>query len=344
MSKDIIRTFWNFSKKWIGVVFGIVFLHLAIRNTDLSATFSTIKSVSLVPIVAVIAVKAFALMVRGLRWRIVLEHVKVISSFQLFRVLSIGEMGNYLFPARFGEVIRILIISKKANISKSAILASVFVDRFLDLVTVLMIVFSFSLFIPLPRFIAEARYVAFAVALFFVLGSLALFLLNDRLKSSSRFSSAFFAGLMPKLKEAVNRFTLSLRGLRNFSQILRASFISVFLWGLYTLSFHLVILGLDIQVSWYISAITVAIIGLGMIVPSTPGFVGTYEFFCVATLTFFSVEKSMALACAIISHLLQYVVVICIGTVSYFFENIQFDKTPSVQSQALKLDEVKLHS
>jgi uncharacterized membrane protein YbhN (UPF0104 family) len=68
-------------------------------------------------------------------------------------------------------------------------------------------------------------------------------------------------------------------------------------------------------------------------IPSTPGFIGTYEFFCVSSLAIFSVDKSSALATAVISHGLQYVVVISVGVVSYFWEGRQVDEVSLIKTE-----------
>ena len=106
-------TFVKSSKSWIGIFFGCVFLYLALRNADFGKTLSLIKTMSVLPVLAIVSLKVFSFVVRAFRWGVVIEHVKTISPLTLFRALSMGEMGNYLLPARVGELMRVLIISKR---------------------------------------------------------------------------------------------------------------------------------------------------------------------------------------------------------------------------------------
>lgn len=332
------RKLLKFLKIWIGMFVGVGFLYLAVKNTDLNKTLSLIKNISLWPLLAIIALRTFALLIRGFRWRTVLEHVKIISPFTLFRISSIGEMGNYLFPARIGEVMRIYLLSKKEQIPKSATLASVFVDRILDVMTVLTVLFLFSFFVSTSNLVRDISYIAFAALLIFVSGSFVLLLIKDKFKNFIRSILSSFPDLTIKINQFIDRFIYFLSGLRNAYQVIRALGISLFLWSIHTLSFYFVLMALNVDVPWYASVIAVTVIGLGMTIPSTPGFVGTYEFFCVTSLAIFSVDKSSAFACAVLSHGLQYIVVIGVGVISYFWENIQFSKISLLKTEGILLE------
>ena len=172
----------EFSKKGIGLVFGVVFLFLAVRNTNLDETLSIMKSIHLLPVLAIVFLKAFGLLVRGFRWSIVLEHVKRISPLTLFRISSVGEMGNYLLPARVGELFRIFLVSKRESLSKTSVLASVFLDRFLDMITVLTLFFLFSFFISVPAFMTRIGFLALLAVIVCIAGAWMLLAFDQRVE------------------------------------------------------------------------------------------------------------------------------------------------------------------
>ena len=64
-------------------------------------------------------------------------------------------------------------------------------------------------------------------------------------------------------------------------------------------------------------------VNLGIMIPSAPGYVGTFQFFAVSALAVFDVPRETGLALAVVSHLMQYALVTLIGL--YFFgrENIR---------------------
>ena len=317
------------SKLWIGILFGILFLYLALQNTNFEEFLSAIKTIKLIPVFIIILLRIFALLIRGFRWRIILEPVKEISTIKLFRITSIGEMGNYLLPARFGEIMRVFIVANKEKISKSAVFASVVADRIFDFISVIIVFFLISIFVTIPNFSQNLHVLAAIASIILILSFFILFKLPPQLP----FLEFLPENLVKKVNDALQRFRGALSGLNEPCRIIKLLTTSLFIWILNIASFHLVIIALDLSLIWYYSSIVVVIIALGMILPSSPGYVGTYEFFCVASLTFFAIEKNSALACAVISHGLLYIVIIVVGFSCYIFENIPIGRIISSKQQ-----------
>jgi uncharacterized protein (TIRG00374 family) len=313
----------EFIKTWIGIVLGFVFLYLASIDIDLDKFTTSFTILNWFPLLIIIIIRILALVLRGFRWQAVLEHEKKISPFRLFRIASIGEMGNYLLPARFGELMRVFIVSKKENISKSTALGSVFADRFLDFFTVVIVFLILMSFIPLPDDIRQIGWIALVLLVITIIGFVILYNLPKNLFQFKLFSHP---DLSEKINQIINRFRHSLKGLKNPQTLLRAVLISLIIWFINIVSFHLVIISLNLELAWYYSGMTIVIIALGMIIPSAPGYVGTYEFFCVFSLSYFSIEKSAALVCALISHGLLYVVILAVGIVCYMVEIVPVNR------------------
>ncbi|RMF57079.1 MAG: UPF0104 family protein, partial [Calditrichaeota bacterium] len=125
-------------KVWIGLLLGLGFLYLAIRNTDFAETTAVIGRASLLPLFMSLLVRVGGLWLRGVRWQVVLKPIRSVAAGSLFQVISVAEMGNYILPSRLGEIIRVVLVARREGISKSAALASVAVDRFLDLLALLV--------------------------------------------------------------------------------------------------------------------------------------------------------------------------------------------------------------
>jgi uncharacterized membrane protein YbhN (UPF0104 family) len=73
---------------------------------------------------------------------------------------------------------------------------------------------------------------------------------------------------------------------------------------------------LDINIDIIASSIVLMIINIGLIIPLTPGNIGSFQFFGIIALSFFSVAKSKALAFAIIFQIIQGIPVILGGVIS----------------------------
>lgn len=309
---------WKF---YVGIIIGIVFLYLAIRNTEFVKTIRVMENVLLMPILACLGLRTIALWTRGIRWKMILKQKKEVSSTTVFRILCIGEMGNYLLPARIGDVIRGMMMAKRENISNGFSLTSVFVDRLLDLLVVSILFAWFSLALAYPHWMKEVGYWAGSALVIVVIGCFVLLWGRDRIKRSTK---TMFSRV-PKVTGKDNQLLVSLVDglavMRNWRQMIRATSMTFILWGIYSAAFYFVLLGLQIELVWYASVVAVTTVALGQTLPSTPGYVGTTEFFMVSVLTWFSVDRSTALACALVSHGLQYLVIVGIGLGCYLWEN-----------------------
>jgi uncharacterized membrane protein YbhN (UPF0104 family) len=70
-------------------------------------------------------------------------------------------------------------------------------------------------------------------------------------------------------------------------------------------------LGIDLPLSG--AALLICGLGLGSALPSTPGYVGIYQFVAVQVLTMYGASKDTALAYSFVSQALGYVVVLMLG-------------------------------
>ena len=61
--------------------------------------------------------------------------------------------------------------------------------------------------------------------------------------------------------------------------------------------------------------VLVIIVNLGLMIPAAPGFVGSFQFFCVISLALFGVGREEALSFSILSHILQLLFVAALGLV-----------------------------
>jgi len=327
-------------KFWLSLLIGLLFLYLAFKNVDLGKTFELIRNAALLPIFMSLAVRGTGLWVRSKRWQILLKPVKSTSSLNLFRILSVAEMGNYLLPARIGEVIRIVMVAKKEAISKASALASVFVDRFLDLLALLILLASLSFLFDFPDLIQKGCMIAAGFLAVITMVCILLLRFNEFFEKIANRFLAKTPKVLIKFEEGMHRFLDGLVIMRQTRQMVQATLISLFLWLSYGFAFYLVLVSLNIDLPWYAAFVVAATVGLAEAIPSTAGYVGTFEFFAVAALAVFSIEKSIVLAFVLIAHALQYITVISMGLISYFWLNLQFSDLKS-PSQPLSLAENK---
>ncbi len=129
---------WQF---WLGVLVSGVFLYLVVRKLDWVSFWLTLKTANYWWIIPGVAVYFVAVWVRAWRWHYLIKPVKSIPTRNMFPITCIGYMGNNIYPARAGEVLRAVVLKRREGVPVSASLATIIVERIFDGVVMLAFVF-----------------------------------------------------------------------------------------------------------------------------------------------------------------------------------------------------------
>ena len=129
---------WQF---WVGLVISIVFLYLALHGLQFDQVWQSLQTANYWWIIPGVIVYFMGVWVRAWRWHYLLRPLKSISTRKMFPIVTIGYMGNNIYPARAGEVLRAVVLKKHEGVPISASLATVFIERVFDGVVMLGFVF-----------------------------------------------------------------------------------------------------------------------------------------------------------------------------------------------------------
>jgi uncharacterized protein (TIRG00374 family) len=129
---------WQF---WVGVLISAVFLYFVLRKLEWGDFWLVLKTANYWWIVPGVAVYFVAVWARAWRWHYLLKPIKAIQTRVMFPITCIGYMGNNIYPARAGEVLRAVILKRKEGVPISASLATIIVERIFDGVVMLAFVF-----------------------------------------------------------------------------------------------------------------------------------------------------------------------------------------------------------
>ena len=128
---------WQF---WAGLAISGVFLWLALGGLHLADVWQVLRTANLWWLIPGIAVYFVGVWARAWRWHYLLRPIKAISTNTMFPIVAIGYMGNNIYPARAGEVLRAFILRRRQGVPVSASLATIVVERIFDGVVMLMFV------------------------------------------------------------------------------------------------------------------------------------------------------------------------------------------------------------
>jgi len=104
---------WQF---WVGLLISIVFLYWSLHNLRLGEVWAVLKTAKYLWLIPGVLVYFMGVWVRAWRWHYLLRPLKPISTHTMFPIVAIGYMGNNIYPARAGELLRAAILKQREGI------------------------------------------------------------------------------------------------------------------------------------------------------------------------------------------------------------------------------------
>ncbi|MDI6792445.1 MAG: lysylphosphatidylglycerol synthase transmembrane domain-containing protein [bacterium] len=313
-------------KFWPGILLSVFFLWLALRGVNFEEMIDAIAKVSWWYLIPIGLVTLGTFLVRALRWRYLLSYEKHIKLHSLFSYTIIGFMANNVFPLRIGELARAYIIGKKEGISKVRSLGTIVMERIFDGITLLL--FLTLILVYHPGFPDWVKKMGLMLAPVFFLALGGLIVLEWHQDWILKFTHWLTGHISPKLAgrivEHLQSFIHGLAILRRVDHLLIAFFLSLVLWIVYAGIFHLALQAFHINhLPLYTALFVLTVTAFGVMLPSSPGFIGPFQYFCVKALILMGLEdKSLALSYAFFLHAVQYVLVTLVGLGYLWKENL----------------------
>ncbi|MCX8025474.1 MAG: flippase-like domain-containing protein [Thermanaerothrix sp.] len=323
---------WQF---WHGLVFSLFFLTLAMHNLHLPLVWEAMKDAHYVWILPGVMVYFLGVWVRAWRWHYLLRPLKPIPTRVMFPIVAIGYMGNNIYPARAGEVLRAAVLKQREGVSISASLATIIVERIYDGVVMLAFVF-----LNLPHlatltadsgFVGSIQDLALWGALAFI-GALILFLLAAMFpRPAERLITWLVQHLLPtRLRERVLdlalRFLSGLEALRSPLEALMIFITTVIIWLLETGKYWFVMHAFSFEVSFFALMLMNGIVNLATTLPSAPGYVGTFDAPGIALLIAYGVPGEVAAGYTLVLHAALWLPITALGFYYYLRQPLRWGK------------------
>lgn len=255
---------------------------------------------------------------RSLRWRVLLNNAAAVPLHPLttFWGTCIGYLGNYVLPARAGEVIRSALMAQRGSINFMYVVATVLTERIIDaaLLVLFVILLLPSLMTEVPDWLNSARQAMLIVGF----GGLLGLLLAPRLEGLALailHRLPLPEGLRHRLQTLLEKFLL---GMRAFQHPVRGGLfllLTGLIWALDVVIALQVAQAFDIPLTAPQALFLLASLGLASAIPSTPGYLGIYQIVSVSVLGPFGVEQSKALVFILAFQLVTYALVILWGVI-----------------------------
>lgn len=272
-------------KSWLGLFISAAFIYLALSLVDLHRLWEIMRTAALPALLAAALVVLLQYPVRAFRWGILLEPVGSTAFRGRLLATLVGFAANCLLPARLGEFIRANFLGNSEGLSGSSALGTVVVERLFDGLTLLAILATGLLVTTFPPGY-QALETGLRVASLFLLTAyiLLIFLLagfkwkaRTCLKIIHRVLFFVPERFRAAITEAAWNFSLGIVLLKGAWGWISAVFYSCAVWLLALLQVKLIAVSLGIALPPTGTFIILAVTSIGVMIPSSPGFVGTFH-------------------------------------------------------------------
>ena len=338
-------------RRWAGLVVGVVisavFLYIGLRGLDLADVWRDIRAINFGWVLVGAAVYFLAVWGRTWRWHYLLRSIKPLSLRTLFPIVVIGYMGNNVYPFRAGEVIRAYVLKRNEDVSVSASLATIVVERIFDGLVMLIFVF---VALPFADFEADwLRDVVFFSTLLFWGAFLVFLVMALRPEQMRRLYTAIFDRLLPGRLHAValglaDHFMTGLENLRHPRDFLMTLVSSVFIWLTETTKYWFVMHAFDFEVSFFVLMVMTAVVNLATTLPSSPGYVGTFDTPGIKTLTAYGVKQSVAASYTLVLHAALWLPITLLGFFFLYREGVawrDFDRARAIAADEIMAEDAQ---
>jgi len=315
-------------KFWLGIAVSLFFMVLLLTKIDFLLLGSALRSADYHYVLLAVCFTFFSYFLRAVRWRYLLIHVKTVPLSSLFPATIIGYMANNLLPARLGEFVRAYTLAEREQLETPSVFASLVIDRLFDGFSVLLLltVTLFTLRLPAGMDDAALALRAGGAIMFLLYCAVVLFLYllkRQTMRTLSAvgyvlkpFPKRFSDSLIPLLGSFIGGIRLSQRMGHGVALVATSAGI----WIFCLLSVDMTLRSFNVHLPVTASIFILILLVFAVMVPASPGYIGTYHYACYKGLSVFGVPETTSVSVALIMHGTGFFPVIIAG-VYYLWKN-----------------------
>ncbi len=319
-----------------GLLGSAVFIMLAVRHLDISAVKRAWADAHVWPWLP-IGIGSYLLghVVRGLRCRLLVRREAAIPLITASNIVVVGYASNNVLPARLGELVRAGMLAERTGMPVTQSLAVTVMERVLDGLAILCLLVLGTLGGNTPGWVHRVVQVALGVFGVATLGVIsAAYSSSTVLAIASRLGSKLGPRVHDRLVSLASNVVNAAACLRAPRDAAMLVFYSLLVWSLEAGLFAalLPIFGLGLNV--VTAVVAMSLTNLGLLVPSSPGFIGPFHYFCSRALMARGVDESTAVAYATLVHLAFYVPVTIWGAAAMLWYGVEVGSTAAIARDA----------
>ncbi|MDZ7266491.1 MAG: flippase-like domain-containing protein [candidate division KSB1 bacterium] len=309
------------------LLISVLFTCLAFRGIDFAVMWRTLRQANYWLLAPTVLLMYVSLCLRAVRWGYFMKPIRTVAVRQLFAAMMIGYYGNNVFPFRLGEVLRAYAIGKSAGVSRMASFATIFVERIVDVISLLLLLGVSLLFHDYPAWIERGGALLLAVT---VVCTVFIVFLMERTEKTLAFVTRLMRFFPVKVQAAVRGLLASF--LEGFGVFKRTEHYwsvvwqSLAIWLCYAAIVFVTLEAFDLNRQYQMppgaSLVILVMTSIAIMVPAAPGYVGSFHWVCQQALVLFGVSASESLGFAVVSHVVNFIPITLLGFYYYYRQHL----------------------
>ena len=275
----------------------LILLYLALSGVNWSAFVRAIATMNTGWVGVCLVFELVGLLARAYRWNLLLQPQAGRCLFIAFIGEIIGDLGNTFLPARAGEAARTLMVARRLNIGIPFVIGTAITERVGDAVFLSLIAFTMTLLVPQsPDWLIGAAIVFFIIGIVVLVNISFLGIINkvitpwlQKLPIPKR--------LLDKIADLPKEISVGTQAFIGHPQRFSAYLgLTTVIWVADAAAIMSLANSLGDRLSIPEAMIFVAGLGLSSAIPSTPGYIGIYQYVAVSVLVPFGMNQTHAIA------------------------------------------------
>ena len=289
----------------LGLTISLVALFFAMQSIDWTQTLQTIRKLNVFYVLVALFFLISGIFLRAERWHII--TAKRFVRLPFYKGTVLGLFFNYIYPARAGDVIKVVHLHRSTGLSLKRLGLSAIVDRIMDVLMLIFLAWFSLMFIPNLDVGGRLLYIAAACLILGVflglspIGEKFLHIMDRRLICESG-EQQWKHGL----KKVVHGLLLFRKEITHKSRLLALSSLFLIIALLDYCSIYFLFNAFSWQLPFITPVVVWVFISLGTALPSAPAGIGIHQLACIMSLKIFTVSQSDAFAFSLIFQAVSF--------------------------------------
>jgi uncharacterized protein (TIRG00374 family) len=283
----------------LGLAVSAVAIYILVQSVDIPDALRVLSTASPMWVLVMVGTVFVDVVARAARWQALLAPVAAVAYRRVLGYTYLGYLANNILPARLGELVRAHALGSGEGVSTTTVLGTVVVERIVDTIIVVAVAALAVALLDVSGFITTAVLLGGAFVGFLVAALIGAIVLH-RMPGAGRFLA--LADRWPKLIDLAARLREGLAVAAHPRSLSLALVLSAVAWTASIGTFMAAGQAVGVELSFVQAALLSSGVALVTIVPSAPGYAGTFELTAVGIAALFGVPPEPALAMALLVH------------------------------------------